>query len=57
MMSADKPVAVTLTVGQWNQVLEHLSRGRFRQVAPLIAEIMRQALPPAAGEGSNVSDR
>lgn len=40
---ADAPIEVTLTAAQWNAVLGVLQEGPYRIVAPLIAEIMRQA--------------
>lgn len=36
-------VSVTLEVQQWNQILDIMSSGPYRVVAPLIAKIVEQA--------------
>jgi hypothetical protein len=51
-----RPVAVTLSVVEWNQVLAGLAEGPFRIVAPLIGKIRQQAmeaLGPAPGAVAN----
>jgi len=59
MLQPDQPVTVTMTARQWQEVLTILARGRFSRVAPLIADIQRQALAPLmngadASEGAHV---
>lgn len=40
-ITPDQPLSVTLSIAQWRVVLEVLSTGPFRTVAPLIGEIER----------------
>jgi hypothetical protein len=38
-----KDLAITLQVQEWNQILDVLSDGRYRVVAPLLQKIVTQA--------------
>ena len=42
-------ITLTLTVDQINGILSHLGNGPYVQVAPMIAEIQRQAAPQLQG--------
>jgi hypothetical protein len=48
-MNATDDFAVTMTAGEWNQVLAILGEGPFRVVAPLIARIRDQVMAGANG--------
>ena len=42
-VTPEQPLSVTLSIAQWRAVLEQLSAGPFRVVAPLMGDIERQA--------------
>ena len=42
-VTPEQPLSVTLSIVQWRAVLEQLSAGPFRVVAPLMGDIERQA--------------
>jgi len=42
-IEATTPISVTLQAQQWNALLGVLTEGPYRTVAPLIAEITKQA--------------
>lgn len=37
------PLDITLTAGEWNQVIDTLTAGPYKVVAPLIQKIVEQA--------------
>ena len=39
----NEPLSITLTAGEWNQVIDTITDGRYRVVAPLIEKIIKQA--------------
>lgn len=43
MPELNDPLAVTLSIGEWNQVLQILGDGAYKVVAPLVAKINIQA--------------
>jgi hypothetical protein len=53
MLQASDPINVTLTAGEWNQVLAILGEAPYRVVAALIGKIQGQGLAqaPAAANG------
>jgi hypothetical protein len=66
-LDINTPLTVTMTAGEWNQVLAQLAEQPYKLSAPLITKIQNQAMsqaPPAlspsingAAEGvRNVSD-
>lgn len=42
-VDANSPLEITLTAGEWNQVIDILATGPYRTVAPLIQKIIGQA--------------
>jgi hypothetical protein len=65
-ITPEQPLSVTLNIAQWRVVLEVLSTGPFRTVAPLIGEIERtcnmqiarlQPPPMMRGNGELAEDR
>jgi hypothetical protein len=59
MMSANQPIAVTMTAGEWQNVLLQLSEGPYKIVAPLLLKIQTQALaadqPPASAANGELA--
>jgi hypothetical protein len=49
-VNATDEFAVTMTAGDWNQVLAILGEGPFRVVAPLIARIRDQVIAADGAE-------
>lgn len=56
-LDAFTPVGVTVTAGEWNQVIDQLAAGPYRTVAPLIQKIVEQVQRAEAGHVEQTQDQ
>jgi hypothetical protein len=56
MIDSNTMIDISLNAQQWNTVLEQLSTGPYRVVAPLISAIQQQCLKHETNFGANNED-